>query len=176
MKYKYLVILVILCGIFFLPSSQAAVDDSSLTPLSLEEIVTLKKVKSVHMSPNGDAIAYLLTVPRTLYEDDDGDAWVQLHVVDLKGNSRPYFSGRVKVSSMAWSTDGNTLYFVARRDEDAKYPDILKISLHGGEASVFYEGKTDIKAIYPSPDGATLAFLATDPKPVVDEELADKGF
>ena len=64
----------------------------------LEEIVTLKRVKSVRMSPNGDAIAYLLSVPRTLYEDDDGDAWVQLHVVDLEGNSRPYFSGKVEVS------------------------------------------------------------------------------
>ena len=104
MKHKYLVILAILCGIVSIPSSQAAVDNSSLQPLSLEEIVTLKKVKSVHMSPNGDAIAYLLTVPRTLYEDDDGDAWVQLHVVDLKGSSRAYFSGQVKVSSVAWST------------------------------------------------------------------------
>ena len=176
MKHKYLVILAILCGIVSIPSSQAAVDNSSLQPLSLEEIVTLKKVKSVHMSPNGDAIAYLLTVPRTLYEDDDGDAWVQLHVVDLKGSSRAYFSGQVKVSSVAWSTDGNTLYFVARRDTDAKYPDILKISLHGGEASVFYEGKSDIKAIYPAPDGVTLAFLAVDPKPAVNEELAEKGF
>jgi hypothetical protein len=43
MKYKYLVILAILCGIVSIPSSQAAVDDSSLTPLSLEEIVTLKR-------------------------------------------------------------------------------------------------------------------------------------
>mgnify|MGYP000142960870 CR=1 FL=1 len=176
MKYKYLAILAILCGIVYLPSSQAAGDDSSLKTLSLEEIVTLKKVKSAHMSPNADAIAYLLTVPRTLYEDDDGEAWVQLHVVDLKGNSRPYFSGKVAVSSVAWSTDGNTLYFVARRDTDAKYPDIFKMSLQGGEASVFYEGKSAIKAIYPSPDGATLAFLATDPKPAMDEELADKGF
>ena len=176
MKHKYLVILAILYGIVFISLAQAAADNSSSTPLSLEEIVTLKRVKSVHMSPNGDAIAYLLSVPRTLYEEDDGEAWVQLHVVDLEGNSRPYFSGKVEVSSVAWSSDGNTLYFVARRDMDAKYPDIFKMSLHGGEASVFYPGISDIKAIYPSPDGKTLAFLATDPKPEMDEELADKGF
>ena len=176
MKYKCLVLLAVLCGLAYIPAVQAKADDSSLTPLSLEEIVTLKKVNSVRMSPNGDAIAYLLSVPRTLYEDDDGEAWVQLHVVDLEGNSRPYFTGKVKVSSVAWSTDGNTLYFVARRDTDAKYPDIFKMSLHGGEALVFYEGKSDIKAIYPSPDGKTLAFLANDPKPAMDEELSDKGF
>jgi dipeptidyl aminopeptidase/acylaminoacyl peptidase len=176
MKHKYILLLAILCGIAFLSSAYASSGDSKSVPLSLEEIVTLKRVKSVHMSPNGDAIAYLLSVPRKLYEDDDGDAWVQLHVVDLEGNSRPYFSGEVKVSSVVWSTDGNTLYFVSRQDSDAKYPDIFKIPLHGGEASVFYQGKSDIKGIYPSPDGSTLAFLATDPKPAIDEKLKDKGF
>ena len=176
MKHKYLVLLAILFGMASIPFVQAKVDDSSPASLSLEEIVTLKRVKSALMSPNGDAIAYLLSVPRTLYEDDDGDAWVQLHVVDLEGNSRPYFSGKVQVSSVAWSSDGNTLFFVARRDTKAKYPDIFKMSLHGGEASVFYEGKSDIKGIYPSPGGTTLAFLATDPKPEMDEKLKDKGF
>jgi len=176
MKHKYLVLLAIICGIVFMSPVQARADKSSSTPLNMEEIVTLKKVKSVYMSPNGDAIAYLLTVPRTLYEDDDGEAWVQLHVVDLEGNSRPYFSGQAEVSAVAWSTDGNTLYFVARRDTDSKYPNIFKMSLLGGEALLVYEGKSDIKGIYPSPDGNTLAFLAVDPKPAIDEELSDKGF
>ncbi len=176
MKHKYSALLAILYGLAFIPFAQANVDNPLPTPLSLEEIVTLKRVKSVRMSPNGDAIAYLLSVPRTLYEDDDGGAWVQLHVVDLEGNSRPYFSGKVKVTDVAWSTDGNTLYFVAQRDPDAKYPDIFKMSLQGGEASVFYKGESGIDSIYPSPDGTSLAFLAADPKPAMDEELKDKGF
>ena len=176
MKNSYLVLLAVLCGTVFMPFTQANTPVSQPASLSLEEIVMLKRVKSVRMSPNGDAIAYLLSVPRALYKDDDGEAWVQLHVVDLEGNSRPYFSGNVEVSDVAWSTDGNTLYFVARRDADAEYADIFKMSLHGGAAAVFYEGVSDIKAIYPSPDGAKLAFLATDPKPAIDKELQDKGF
>ncbi len=176
MKNKSLVLIAILCGMAYLPFVQGNAGDSPASTMTLEEIVILKRVKSVRMSPNGDAIAYLLSVPRSLYEDDDGEAWVQLHVVDLEGHSRPYFTGKVKVSALAWSSDGNSLYFVARRDKDAENPDIFKMSLRGGEASVFYAGQSDIKDIYPSPGGKTLAFLAVDPEPAKNKELKDKGF
>jgi len=165
----------LLCAIF-LPLVSHSADATRLQTLSLEEIVSLKHVSRALLSPNGDAIAYLLTVPRTLYEDDGGKPWVQLHVVDLEGDSRPFFSGKVVVSTLAWSADGNDLYFVSRRDAEAPNPDLFKISLSGGEASVIYEGKNDIQAIYPSPDGTTLAFLAEDPRPEKEEELATKGF
>ena len=61
--------------------------------LSLEEIVSLKRVTEVHMSPKGDQIAYLLSVPREIYKDDDGKPYHELHVVDFDGESRPYVSG-----------------------------------------------------------------------------------
>lgn len=37
------------------------------------------------LSPNGGAVAYLLSVPRDLHKDDDGSSYTQLHMVDLKG-------------------------------------------------------------------------------------------
>ena len=40
--------------------------------LSLEEIVSLKQVTDAAMSPAGERIAYLRSVPRTLYVDADG--------------------------------------------------------------------------------------------------------
>jgi dipeptidyl aminopeptidase/acylaminoacyl peptidase len=176
MNSKRLLLSVLLLCTIYLPTVSQAADETTLRTLSLEEIVSLKHVSRALLSPNGDAIAYLLTVPRTLYEDDGGKAWVQLHVADLEGNSRAFFSGKVVVSDVAWSIDGNDLYFVSRRDAGAPNPDIFKISLSGGEASVIYEGQNDIQAIHPSPDGATLAFLAQNPPPEKEEELAAKGF
>jgi dipeptidyl aminopeptidase/acylaminoacyl peptidase len=156
-------------------SAQAQEDVGSQT-LSLEDIVTLKRVSGAWMSPDGDAIAYLLSVPRTLYEDDDGSAWTQLHVVDMEGSSRPYFSGKVAVSRVAWSAGGDDLFFVAKRDLDASHASLFRISLHGGEAQAVYEPDIDIGAIFPSPDGKTIAFLANDARPEKEEELAGKGF
>lgn len=144
--------------------------------LSLEEIVGLKAVSSVAMSPNGEAVAYLLNVPRELYVDADGSAWRQLHVVSTEGDSRPYFSGQVQVSMVAWSADGNDLFFVGRRDPSAEFADIYRMPLGGGEAAVIYEAKSAIRSIAPSPDGETLAFLAPEPRPKEEGTLAEKGF
>jgi hypothetical protein len=145
-------------------------------PLSLEETVGLKRVTEARMSPNGDAIAYILSVPRALYEDKDGRPWRQLHVVDLEGETRPYFSGEVDVSDVAWSADGDALFFVGKRDLDADHPNIFRIRLDGGEAEVIHEGKSGIESIHPSPDGKTIAYLATEPDPDDKETLAEKGF
>ncbi|MEJ2383698.1 MAG: S9 family peptidase [Xanthomonadales bacterium] len=144
--------------------------------LTLEDIVALKSVTKVALSPNGDAIAYLLSVPRELYKDDDGGSYSQLHVVDLEGASRPYFSGKVSVSDVAWSADGQVLFFVGKRDLKADFADIHRMRVDGGEAEVVYTARSPIKALRMAPDGRSIAFLAEDPKPGTEKKLAEKGF
>ena len=163
-----------LLAIWHLPVWSA--DEPMANYLTLEETVSLKTVTSARISPIGDAIAYLLSVPRKLYEDDDGKAWVELHVVNLEGESRPYFAGQVEVSSLAWSADGNGFFFVGKRDVSAEQADIFRMQVDGGEAQVIYTGQSAIRSIHPSPDGRSLAFLAPDPAPAEDKTLAEKGF
>ena len=144
--------------------------------LSLEEIVTLKNVTAVRMNPAGDQIAYLLSVHRELYKDDDGKPYHELHVVDLNGNSRPFVSGKIDVSAFAWSVDGKSIYFVAKRDPDAEFNSLFEIALAGGEAVQKFTHVSSIGAIHPSPDGKRIAFTATEAAPEKTEELATKGF
>ncbi len=144
--------------------------------LSLHEIVNLRSVTQVALSPQGDRIAYLLSVPRALYEDDDGRPYVELHVVDLEGQTRPYVTGDVAVSSMAWASDGNSIYFLAKREEDAEFNSLYQIALSGGEAIKRFTHESDISAIWPSPDGARMAFLAPEAAPEKKTELEEKGF
>lgn len=146
------------------------------TTLSLEEIVTLKRVTAVRINPAGDQIAYLLSVHRELYVDDDGKPYHELHVVDLQGNSRPFVSGKIDVTAFAWSVDGKSIYFVAKRDPDAEFNSLFEIALAGGEAVQKFTHISSIGAIHPSPDGKHIAFLATDAAPEKSEELATKGF
>jgi len=146
------------------------------TSLSLEEIVTLKRVTAVRINPAGDQIAYLLAVPRELYKDDDGKAYHELHVVDLQGASRPFVSGKIDVTAFAWSVDGKSIYFVAKRDPDAKFNSLFEIALAGGEAVQKFTHLSSIGAIHPSPDGKSIAFLATGEAAEKSKELAAKGF
>ena len=146
------------------------------TGLSLEEIIDLKRVAGAYMSPAGDKIAYLLSVPRELYKEDDGRPHRELHVVDLDGVSRPYVTGKFEITAVAWSVDGESVFFVAARDAEAKFNSLYEISLSGGEAVERFTHVNSIGNIYPSPDGETIAFLASDAPPTKQEELALKGF
>ncbi|MEM8816885.1 MAG: S9 family peptidase [Pseudomonadota bacterium] len=144
--------------------------------LSLEEIVGLERVTAVQMSPAGDRIAYLKSVPRTVYVEADGPAHVELHVVDFEGLSRPYVTGPLAISAFAWSADGEHIFFVAKRDPEAPFNALHRIAVAGGEAEQVYGHSSDIASIHPSPDGKTLAFVATDAPPAKTTELAEKGF
>ncbi|MGB5256462.1 MAG: S9 family peptidase [Woeseiaceae bacterium] len=146
------------------------------TGLSLEEVVGLKRVATAHLSPKGDQIAYLLSVPRQLYKHDDGKPYLELHVVDLDGVSRPYVTGEIEISSIAWSVDGESIYFLAKRDPEATFNSLYRISLAGGEAVEIFTHVNSIASIYLSPTGDSLAFLASDAPPEKTEELAAKGF
>ena len=144
--------------------------------LSIEEIVSLKYVTSVHMNPNGDQIAYLLSVPRALYKDDDGSAYQELHLVDLDGNSRPFVTGKIEITRVAWSADGRSVYFLAKRDPDEDFNALYEISLAGGEAVEVFRHGNSISDIFPSPDGKRIAFLAGEAPPEKKKDLEKKGF
>ncbi len=150
--------------------------DIGAASLSLEDVANLRSVSSVRMSPDGDRIAYLQQVQREVYVEDDGRPYAELHIVDLEGNSTPYITGKVNIGSIAWAPDGESLFFVAKRDSAAKFNSIWNIPVAGGEASKVFTHVSSIGSIYPSPDGNTIAFSATAAAPEESEVLARKGF
>lgn len=145
-------------------------------PLTLEEIVALKRVTAVQMSPAGDRIAYLLQVPRKPYVEADGPAYAELHVVDLNGVSRPYVTGGIEITNIAWAADGEAIYFLAKRDAEAAFNSLYRISLSGGEAEHVFTHVNSINTVHPSPDGRTLALVAAAAPPDKKTELEEKGF
>ena len=145
-------------------------------PLTLDEIVTLKTVVSATLSPSGEHIAYVLSVPRVPYVDDDGGAYRELHVTDLGGNSRGFITGKVNIGQIAWSIDGETVYYLAERNDDDEFRALYGIPLAGGESQRLYSHEASIQSFSPSPDGRHIAFLATEGYPSERSQLADLGF
>jgi dipeptidyl aminopeptidase/acylaminoacyl peptidase len=146
------------------------------TPLTLEDVNAIKQVVTVRMNPAGDRIAYLLQVPREIYVDDDGKPYRELHVTDLKGNSTPYVIGDVEITNIAWAADGKSMFFLAKRDEEADFNSLYRIAMTGGEAELLFTHVNSISRVYPSPDGSVLAFTATEAPPEKSKELEEKGF
>ena len=154
----------------------SGMSSTQASPLTLEDISALKQVVGARMNPAGDQIAYLLQVQREVYVEDDGSAYSELHVTDLNGNSTPFISGSVNISDFAWSADGESIYFLSKRDADAEFNSLYQIALHGGEAKQLFTHVNSIGRIYPSPDGVRLAFTAKDAPPEMSTELGAKGF
>src|SRR5690606_12497026 len=144
-------------------------------PLTLEEIVTLRRVAAAELSPDGERIAYLLQVPRVPYVDEGGPAYMELHVTDLAGRSRGFITGKVNVNQVEWSADGAKLLFLARRDGD-DHVSLYEMPVDGGEARRRYQHSSDIQAIRPSPIDARVAVIAPVAPPARRDDLREKGF
>jgi len=166
---KFIVVAVFLVFAFGLSTTEAS-------PLTLEDINSLKQVTAARMNPAGDRIGYLLQVPREIYIDDDGKSYNELHVTDLQGNSTPFVTGDVDITDIAWAASGKSIFFLAQRDEEADFNSLYQIALVGGEAEQLFTHVNSISRIYPSPNGGILAFTATDAPPEMATELEEKGF
>ena len=160
------------CVSLLAPSTSALAQQQKWTPMHVAKI---RSVLSAQISPDGKQIAYLLSVPRDIPKEKDGGAWTQLHVVNLKGESRPYVSGDVNVGSIAWTPDGRSISFLAKRDGD-KQRSLYVIPLDGGEARKILEHSTSIGSYSWSPSGKQVAFLAAQPRSKKEEKLRAEGF
>ncbi|MCZ6652993.1 MAG: S9 family peptidase [Planctomycetota bacterium] len=142
---------------------------------TFEHVAKTRSVTAAEISPDGSHVVYVLSVPRRPFKDDDGPAWAELHVVDTRGNSRPFVTGDVSVGSVAWTPDGRGISFLAKRGDD-EHRSLYVIPLGGGEARKVLEHETDIKSYSWNPDGSEVAFLATEKPEKEKKELAEKGF
>ena len=148
---------------------------SLAVPLSPEQVANTKLVGEVEVSPSGIDVAYTLTVPRIPFADEDGPAWVELHVLDTRdGSARPYVAGHVRVSEPQWILGRREIAFLARREGD-ETTSLYVIPLDGGEAQRVLTHETNIQSYAFNGDASRVAFLAEDPKPKRQEELKKKG-
>jgi dipeptidyl aminopeptidase/acylaminoacyl peptidase len=173
----------LLCSlILIIPLSFVQPEEPAGDVLTEVMVAKIRQVGSVRISPDGKLIAYMLYVPRSVYTDDDGPAWTELHVVDQAGQSRPFITGKVNVSSIEWTPNGKAISFLAKRGED-KHKALYVIRVDGGEARKVLEHETDISgycwspaARHPAEDGQEIAFTA---EPKLDDEIKkdkDHGF
>lgn len=164
-----LVLSAILC---VLPLAAVQAEPSGMT---LEDISRLVNVQSATLSPDGQHVAFIRSLPRTPYDDEDGPAWAELHLMTIGSEPRPFVTGEVNVSQVSFSADGRTLYYRAKRGND-EHQSLYRIAVDGGESQPLLQADTAVAAYSVRPDGKQLAYLAMPKKPDHVESLATKGF
>jgi dipeptidyl aminopeptidase/acylaminoacyl peptidase len=142
---------------------------------TLEDLARIRYVDAAAVSPDGKLIAYTLHVQRNPFEDENGEAWKELHLVDLDGNSRAYVTGKVNVSEINWTPDGQTISYLAKRGDDEK-ESLYIIPVDGGESRRLLEFGSDISGYSWAPDSRRVAFLAKDSLSEEKDTLSEIGF
>ena len=149
-----------------------ATAENTFTP---KDVATVSYVGSAVVSPNGKHVAYTRVVQRNPLEDENGSAWVELHVADGAGKSRPFITGKVNVSGVQWTPDGTGIAFTSKRSGD-DHTSLYVIPIDGGEARRVIEHKSSLHGVTFSRDGKQVAFLAGEPRSKEQDELREKGF
>ena len=146
---------------------------AGLTPY---QVAGLRSVVEVAASPDGTRVAFVRSVPRPLFDEHDGPAWLELRVFDVADRrERAFVSGEVSVSKLRWLPDGKALSFVAKRDGDDEAA-LYRIPLDGGEARRVLGMDDPILEYDWSPDGARVAVIAVEPKDEALDKLRKQGF
>jgi dipeptidyl aminopeptidase/acylaminoacyl peptidase len=140
-----------------------------------QHVSRLRAVVSAAVSPEGREVAYVLSVPRTPLDHDDGAAWGELHVAAADGSSRPFVTGAVNVSGVRWMPDGHGILFLARRGSDDTRS-VYFVPRDGGEARRIVKHETDVVSFDVSPNSRQIAFTARPPVPKERQDLARRGF
>ena len=140
-----------------------------------EDVARLRVVTAAEISPDGRAVAYVLSVPRDPYDDDDGPPWTELHVATGPGQSRPFVAGEVRVSVVRFTPDGKAITFLAKRFGD-EFDALWSIPLDGGESRKLAGFDTDITGYSLDPGGKRVALLAKDKQTDAEEKREKKGF
>ncbi|PAY01113.1 peptidase S9 [Pseudoalteromonas sp. HM-SA03] len=144
--------------------------------ITIEDIPKIQSVSSTSVSPDGELVAFTRSVPRELYVDQNGSNYSELYVVDDEGVERPFITGKVSISSISWSADGQFIYFLTKKKED-KQRALYRIAVNGGEAQKVLSLKgTGISAYSLSPDSKQVAILAMPAADKSEKELKKLGF
>ena len=140
-----------------------------------EHVTNIRSVTAAEISPDGRHVAYTLSVPRKPFQDENGGAYAELHIVDRDGSSRPYITGAVNIGGIRWTHDGSAVTFLAKRGDD-EHRSLYRIPVGGGESRRILAHDNSISSYTFSPDGKRVAFLSTDKEEDRSEKLKKKGF
>ncbi|MEM9738872.1 MAG: prolyl oligopeptidase family serine peptidase, partial [Pseudomonadota bacterium] len=143
-------------------------------PMVIEDLPKVRHAGAVVVSPDGETVAYTVSVPRDIAAgDEDGAADTHLWVIRGEGDPVQFIGGQGRLSGLQFAPDGSALHFRERRDGDNATA-LYALPLDGGEAGKVFEFESGLGDYAISPDGETLYFVAREDDE--SEDYSGKGF
>ena len=135
---------------------------------TVDQILSLKRVGSPEISPDGARVAY--TVRETNWDDNSYEQ--QIWLADTRtGATRQLTNSKKSSQSPAWAPDGSRLAFISDRTDKRQ---LYVINPSAGEAEALTSGDEGVSSFAWSPDGRTIAYTQTEPKSTAIKEREKK--
>jgi dipeptidyl aminopeptidase/acylaminoacyl peptidase len=162
-------------SLMIVPALSAFMAPASAAVVSAEDMLSVKRSYYADISPDGNWIAYTLSVPRDANEEAGG-AYSELYLVSTRtGEILPFITGKVNIGSPLFSPDGRKVGFTMSRGEKAK-TQVWMIPVNGGEAVQVTDSKTGAGTFRWLPDGSGVAWLEMEPEPEIEKTLDKMGY
>jgi dipeptidyl aminopeptidase/acylaminoacyl peptidase len=157
MKNTLMFACVVLGSVAALAAQNASIGPPKAAP-TVDQILSLKRVGSPEISPDGRWVAY--TVRETNWDDNSYETEIWLADA-VSGALRQLTNAKKSSQSPAWSPDGSKLAFISDRTDKRQ---IYVINPTAGEADALTSLEDGVSGFAWSPDGKSIAYTATEPK------------
>ncbi len=122
------------------------------------QMIKFKRVGSAIISPDGNKVAYTVSVP--LMKGEKSEYLTHIWLATTTGSmNRQFTYGEQSCSNVRFSPDNKYLSFTSSRDGKVQ---LYLMAIDGGEAEKITSQKSNIGSYAWSPDGKKIAFLMLD--------------
>jgi dipeptidyl aminopeptidase/acylaminoacyl peptidase len=157
MRKTLLVTCAIIGGSVLVGAQTAPIALPKVAP-TVDQILSLKRVASPELSPDGRWVAY--TVRETNWDENAYETEIWLADA-ASGTTRQLTNAKKSSQSPAWSPDGTRIAFISDRTDKKQ---IYLINPLAGEAETLTTLEDGVSSFAWSPDGKSIAYTATEPK------------
>ena len=129
-----------------------------------EDYFSFQFISDPHLSPDGKAVAYVLTVIDQKKNRRESSVWSAL--IDGSGPPRRLSAEGFSSSAPRWSPDGKTLAILSTRNLDSSTGEKTRAQIYllpmtrGGEAAILTKLKNGVESFQWSPDGTRIVVVS----------------
>jgi dipeptidyl aminopeptidase/acylaminoacyl peptidase len=146
-------------------------------PVTVDDLMTLRAIVDVRISPDGERVAYVVSTPSLPKNEHEA----ALFVVPSGGGTPTRIAEAVRIFNvpvprpqLRWSPDGSMLSVLGF---SGSRPQVFGIPTTGGAPRALTAAPEGVSTYEWSPDGKSLAYLTRDPMPADEErQRQDKSF